>query len=208
MKYVSIDIETTGLSKTCQVIQIGAVIEDTLAIKNLHNLPSFNCVVQHDQYICEPRATVMNVNTFEKLAELAEADRDQKAHIRKKYNIIPAGLVAKSFSLWLQANGFKPDPLITINVAGKNFAGFDKPFLETLPEWKSLIQIRSRIIDPAVLFVKWKEDETLPNLQKCMERASIKTQVTHDALQDALDVVEVIRRQTCDYIVTNEIRYV
>lgn len=208
MKFVSIDIETTGLGKNCQVIQIGAVIEDTLNIKELHNLPKFNCIVQHDQYNCEPRANVMNVYTFEKLAELIEAKRDDKAHIRKKYNIIPVGLVAKSFALWLQSNGFKADPNILITVAGKNFGVFDKPHLEALPDWKSNIQVRSRIIDPSILCVKWKEDEALPSLQKCMERSSLTGQVTHDACQDALDVISVLRRQTCDYSIYTNLTYV
>jgi hypothetical protein len=45
----------------------------------------------------------------------------------------------------------------------------------------------------------WKNDESLPNLQKCMDRCKIKGEVTHDALQDAIDVVQVLRVVTGNY---------
>jgi hypothetical protein len=58
-------------------------------------------------------------------------------------------------------NATKP---ITINVAGKNFATFDKLFLQELPWWQKLIKIRQRVLDPAILMVDWKNDTSLPNL--------------------------------------------
>ena len=43
MKYISIDIETTGLDRDlCQVLSIGAVIEDTNNIKPLEFEPTVN----------------------------------------------------------------------------------------------------------------------------------------------------------------------
>jgi hypothetical protein len=80
-----------------------------------------------------------------------------------------------------------------INVAGKNFATFDKVFLEKLPRWKQCIEIRNRILDPAILFVDWNEDKALPGLNLCKSRANILGDVTHNALEDAIDVVEVLR---------------
>jgi hypothetical protein len=84
---------------------------------------------------------------------------------------------------------------VTINVAGKNFASFDKHFIERLPRWKQLIRIRQRIIDPAVIFTDWKNDNALPSLDKSKERAKIQGEVTHDALEDAWDVIELLRTQ-------------
>jgi hypothetical protein len=84
---------------------------------------------------------------------------------------------------------------VTINVAGKNFASFDKHFIERLPRWKQLIRIRQRIIDPAVIFTDWKNDDALPSLDKCKERAKVQREVTHDALEDAWDVIELLRTQ-------------
>jgi hypothetical protein len=83
---------------------------------------------------------------------------------------------------------------ITINVAGKNFGTFDKLFLQELPWWQKLIRTRSRILDPAILFCDWNNDESLPSLTKCKERASIEGIVTHNALEDAWDVIELLRK--------------
>ena len=82
---------------------------------------------------------------------------------------------------------------VTITCAGKNFSTFDKLFLERLPRWKQAIRIKQRVLDPAILFVDWKQDTEVPNLNKCKERAGIKGLVTHNALEDAWDVIEVLR---------------
>jgi hypothetical protein len=196
MKYVSIDIETTGLDpETCQIIQIGAVIEDTLAQKQIDELPRFQCLVEHSQLSGSPFALRMNSGILEKLGELERADRNDRSEIRKRHNILPPPLVAKSFKMWLAANGFEStdDSPISITAAGKNFATFDKLFLQKLPGWSSSISIKQRVIDPAILFMDWQKDSSLPNLKQCMERAGIDGEVTHDALQDAIDVVRVIR---------------
>ena len=131
MKYVSIDIETTGLDpETCQIIQIGAVIEDTLIEKPVDELPRFQCLVEHSQISGSPFALRMNAEILAKLGELERADRNDRSEIRKRHNILPPSLVAKSFKMWLAANGFEStdDSPISITAAGKNFATFDKLF--------------------------------------------------------------------------------
>ena len=154
MKYVSIDIETTGLDpETCQTIQIGAVIEDTNNLLPIEDLPRFKCLVEHPQYTGSPFALVMNRDILEQLGELERANKEERAEIRKQYNILPEGLVAKSLGLWLLANGLG-DPesktgQIRITVAGKNFATFDKLFLQKLSGWSTSIQIRQRKIGRA-----------------------------------------------------------
>jgi hypothetical protein len=105
--------------------------------------------------------------------------------------------------MWLEANGIngEADSPVSINVAGKNFASFDKQFLQKLPNWNSVINVRSRIIDPAILCVDWENDSSLPNLETCMQRSHVEGTVTHDALQDAVDVVRTIRGITRNYSV-------
>jgi hypothetical protein len=83
---------------------------------------------------------------------------------------------------------------ITLNVAGKNFGTFDKLFLQELPWWQKLIRTRQRVLDPAILMVDWKNDKSLPNLTTCKERAGVDGIVTHNALEDAWDVIEVMRK--------------
>jgi hypothetical protein len=83
---------------------------------------------------------------------------------------------------------------ITLNVAGKNFGTFDKLFLQELPWWQKLIRTRQRVLDPAILMVDWTNDKSLPNLTQCKERANVDGIVTHNALEDAWDVIEVLRK--------------
>lgn len=83
---------------------------------------------------------------------------------------------------------------ITINVAGKNFGVFDKLFLQELPWWTKLIKVRQRILDPAILMVNWNSDKSLPPLSVCKERAGLNNYVTHNALEDAWDVIEILRK--------------
>jgi hypothetical protein len=85
-------------------------------------------------------------------------------------------------------------PRFTINAAGKNFSSFDLQFLKTLPGWQKCIQIRQRTIDPAVLYTDWFNDKSLPSLPLCKKRSGLKEEVSHDALEDAWDVVQVLRK--------------
>jgi DNA polymerase III alpha subunit (gram-positive type) len=203
MIYVSIDIETTGLDpETCQILQIGAVIEDTVKLKSTEELPKFQCLVENSHVSGSTFALNMNREILAKLGELERADRDDRSEIRKKYNIIPTNLVAKSFAMWLAANGVQApekSDMVSITVAGKNFGVFDKLFLEKLPGWTSLIRFKQRMIDPAILCMDWTTDSGPPNLQTCMHRAQVEGSVTHDALQDAIDVVKVVRGITRNY---------
>lgn len=207
MKYVSIDIETTGLDpEKCQILQIGAVIEDTNQVRQLEELATFNCVVEHPEYVGQPTALSMNSHLLKILGEMERfSDKEERINYRKVNNILPVGTVAQSFNMWLVANGFTAtdNGAVVINAAGKNFATFDKLFLQKLPNWSAKIQMRQRVIDPAIMFVDWLQDGSLPNLQTCIQRASLEGEVTHDALQDAFDVIRVIRAKTKDYSINN-----
>ena len=202
MKYVSIDIETTGLDpETCQILQIGAVIEDTNDVKPLDQLPKFMCILEHEKYSGQPTALSMNSWIFTALAGMEGLSKDDRIDYRKKNDIIPASLAPKAFQMWLLQNGFGLEKMgaVKINAAGKNFATFDKIFLQKLPGWGSAVQIRQRVIDPAILCTNWLGDDSLPNLTACLKRLDLDGEVTHDACQDALDVVRVIRAATNNY---------
>lgn len=205
MKYVSVDIESTGLDpETCQILQVGAVIEDTLNVRSLDDLPKFSCIVEHGLYTGQPFALNMNNWIIQILASLETANKEERMAIRKKNHIMGEGLVAKSFHIWLKENGIEPNKdsptgQLAINVAGKNFASFDKKFLEKLPSWSNYIQFAQRLADPAILFADWKHDTRLPNLNECMKRGMVPGEVVHDAVKDALDVIRVIRSVTDNY---------
>ena len=66
-------------------------------------------------------------------------------------------------------------------------------FLNNNENFGKYVRIRQRIIDPGILYTKWHEDETLPNLDTCLERCNIDSTVSHNAVEDALDVISVLR---------------
>lgn len=205
MKIVSIDIETTGLNLDyCQILEIGAVIVDTdLVIRQLESAPKFKCIVDNGKEIKgEPYAINMHSRIFKILADLEDYKgegkdiKEARTAYRNEFNILTPGQVADAFYKWLIANNMN-DPndgdKIYINVCGKNFSSFDLQFIKKhIPNWESKIRIRSRVIDPAVLFYNYAVDDQLPGLQECMKRAGIEGSVTHDALQDAIDTAKVV----------------
>ena len=66
MRYVSIDIETTGLNpETCQIIEFGAVIDNDTN----DEFPTFHRYIKHHSYQGEPRALSMHARIFRALAD-------------------------------------------------------------------------------------------------------------------------------------------
>ena len=201
MIYVSIDCEMTGLDpETCQLLEIGAIIEDTNNIKQIDEIPKFSCIVEHEHLMGQPMGLHMNSRIIEILAKMEDLNKVERSEYRKLHKIIPASMVASSFQIWLAANGIKTDTnRVVITVAGKNFAGADKKFLDKVPNWSKHIQIRQRIIDVGGMYTDWKNDEILPNLNKCLERGGLIGEVDHVAVHDAWDVIRAVRRATHDY---------
>jgi hypothetical protein len=174
--------------------------------------------VLHNEIVGSPRALTMNKELISMISEYLEGDDETKQNFNthSDYSFHKEDDVVKEFYWWLEKNGYfqgnnsggyvhledgymrpiinsgiKP---ITLNVAGKNFGTFDKLFLQQLPWWQKLIRTRQRVLDPAILMVDWKNDTSLPNLTQCKERAGVKGIVTHNALEDAWDVIEVLRK--------------
>jgi DNA polymerase III epsilon subunit-like protein len=222
MKYISLDIETTGLDpETCQILSIGAVIEDTLNQLPFEDLPTFHGVIKRENVSGSLFALNMNRDLIETIVQYSGArDQDEKNDIVNmsgmqfyhEDEIVEAlyqfcfrnGLVDLDPNFLIKqmkvVNGISY-PILTsnmnktyLNCAGKNFAGFDKKFLEKLPRWKQVFSIRSRVLDPGILFVDWINDESVPSLDECKKRAGIDGVVTHNAVEDAMDVVMLLRQ--------------
>jgi hypothetical protein len=216
MIYVSIDIETSGLDhEKHKVLSIGAIIEDTENKLPYEECPKFNAIVLQNEITGSPRAITMNGGIIQMIGEYLEGTDETKHLIQthSDYSFYHEDEVIKEFYMFLWCNGFslldsqsthvngKLTPIIdgrtksiTLNVAGKNFGTFDKLFLQELPWWQKLIRTRQRVLDPAILMVDWKSDKSLPNLTQCKERAGVSGIVTHNALEDAWDVIEVLRK--------------
>ena len=192
MKYVSIDIETTGLDPTkCQVLEIGAIIDDFET--PVEALPRFRALIKHKEIHGEPYAMFMHAKSglLESIARipalrvagLCNLGLTPETCMFNPTDVVPA------FLQFLQHNGINE----ALEPAGKNFFGFDKPFLElNVPNWKSDVKIRHRAIDAGNLF--WKPGkEYLPDSKTVKERTGSDRPVAHTALDDALDVVIAVR---------------
>lgn len=221
MLYVSIDIETSGLDpQKNKVLSIGAIIEDTTKKLPYEELPKFNAIVLQREIVGSPRAILMNQNIIQLMSDYLEGDGDVKLLLKENsgYEFYEEDEVIKHLFDFLFLNGFEYDMMgdlskagrvvngrflpmfggqvkpIAINVAGKNFGTFDKLFLEQLPWWKKLIIPKQRILDPSVLYCDWKNDKSIPSLSQCKERAGFNSVVTHNALEDAWDIIELFRK--------------
>lgn len=225
MKFISIDTETTGLNPgTCQLLSIGAIVEDTEKKLPFDEIPKFHCAILRDERDIlqgELYALNMNKDLIEKITYYATAeDQDEKNDLVQMtgmvflkeedvakafyHFLIDAGAITPEFdpSKNVEIINGKTYPMLTtkmkpfhLNVAGKNFHAGDQTYIERLPRWKQIFRIRTRQIDPSVFFIDWKNDESVPGLAKCKERAKVDGIVTHDALEDAWDVVQLLRTQ-------------
>ena len=222
MKYISIDVETTGLDpENCQILSIGAVIEDTHLPIPFEDLPKFHAVIKRENVSGSIFALNMNRDLIQAMKDHSEArTEDEKKLVEESFGarfyhedeVVEAlyqfcyrnGLVDLDPN-WLTRQvkviGGIAYPILGsnmvktyLNCAGKNFAGFDKKFLEKLPRWKQVFSIRSRVLDPGILFVDWINDESVPSLDECKKRAGIDGVVTHNAVEDAMDVVMLLRQ--------------
>jgi oligoribonuclease (3'-5' exoribonuclease) len=188
---VSCDIETTGLDPSwCQILEIGAVIDNLEDQLPIEKLPKFHCYVVHDKIIGEPYALSMHAEVLKRIAK-----RDPG------YFYYDISEVAEIFYQWLSKHypGCEVGSIINrsqeigkVNFAGKNFASFDLQFLEKVPHWDAWVKYHRRVLDPTIWHLK-KGDISMPDTKECLMRAGIKREISHTALQDSMDVVELLR---------------
>lgn len=204
MKYVSVDIETTGLDpQQCVPLELAAVLGDT---KHLPELATLRLLI-----VPEDESPLLDANQWCKdnlaglFAELRQVIPDH--HTKMVIDPVRGGhanfwgecrasQVDEALTVWLSRNGFsrdEKDDKYHVNVAGKNVASFDLPFLKhNCPGWGSSVRFRHRVVDPTPFFAR-EGDEVLPDLGTCLERAGLASYVSHGALDDALQVHQLIQ---------------
>jgi hypothetical protein len=187
MRYVSLDLETSGGDpQRHQVLELGAVVEDSKRPRPLAELPTFRRAVRHPEYVGTAGALALNARLLEELAH-APADPSRICG--------PEELVSQ-LQQWLLAQGFRADERgrVSVTLAGKNIASFDLPFLRRLPGWGTLVRAEPATLDPAAFYLNWRKDSRLPTMAICKARAKFADHtVAHQAIADALDVISLLR---------------
>lgn len=190
MRFLSIDLETTGLDpERDQILQIGVVIGDFVT-PGVQALPSWECLIAHERIYGNPFAIAMNAGLIGKIARREQHPNDLF------FPFLEAAY--ESLAGWLIGHGFEPgsDGRIQFVAAGKNVAGFDLPFLNSDENdgatWRSLFKPKHRVFDVGPLYFQ-HGDSAPPDLRTCLARAGIDKEVDHTAVADALDVIRLLR---------------
>lgn len=180
MKWLSIDIETTGLNPLKdQILQFAAVIEDSLIPRPVDSLPYFQCYLGHRRIEGDPFAIAMN---YKIIKQIANGNPTLVIHPQEFFH---------KFMDWL--NGFELGSE-RITMGGKNVASFDRQFLKYLPSWNDKL-FGHRTIDPTMCYWLPESDLKLPDMKTCAQRAGIEVDhdQLHDALYDARLVIQLVR---------------
>ena len=215
MKYISLDIETTGLDpKKNQIVEVGAVLDEIGGTTPIEELPKFRAVLLHDEMVMGDYCAYLHRLLWKEMEIVRYKYSKILNEKHFKVEVLEGGtgfdtyycLPAKFeyvFHRWLNdmldleieyyLDTGRPfhDDIIKINVAGKNPGTFDIPFLEALPGWQGFVKFRRRVLDPASHCIL-PDDEHIPDLQECLKRCGFGT-VKHTAVDDAIDIVRVIR---------------
>lgn len=187
MKYLSLDLETTCLQPAPEhILQVSMVVEDT-ELKGIpvKELPHFTCFVKHDRIVGEAYALGMNGWILDIIS-----GRNKTPQEYPIYSAAPIDVFANPY--WVdEAMAFMDQHFGTtkITVAGKNVAGFDIPFLPQAIRSR----FRHKVLDPGTLFVEWDSDNQAPNFEECKKRADQAGPIAHDAREDAMDVIKLLR---------------
>ncbi len=185
MSYVSIDIETLGFDEnTCSLLEVGMVIEDLT--KPVSELPRFQCYNIQDLYAGQIDAFAMHSEAFQNIKNRTPG-----------FNYVDNEEVALSMFTFLEKSGYferSSDGRIKVVLGGKNVANFDLKFLRKLPRFEKCFKVNHRMIDAGSAYYNPLQMKEIPSLDQCLEIAGIEKKVSHTAVDDALDVIRVMRK--------------
>lgn len=199
MKYVSIDLETTGLDpEKHNIIEFGAVIDDLDDPKPINQLPKFHAYILPPCNGKEYTGTCYALSMHSKIFLKIDAYLSKKANPNNDNFYMPE-LLGDHLLQFLMLNGID---CRKVNAAGKNFAGFDLPFLKYQTNVLDSVRFKHRVIDPAILYFNHAEDKDgLPNTETCIQRMNKQFNlhetetVSHTAIDDAITVIKLIRKK-------------
>ena len=187
MIYASCDLETTGLDRVNHdIVEFGCVLDDLSKPEvPINELPVFHRYNILETYTGSPYALSMHPTIFRRIATKEEG-----------YQYCYNGKLGKEFYDFLKKNkagSVDEHGKVHMTFAGKNFASFDLPFIQNHTDIENhKIKIKHRCIDPGSLFLT-SEDDECPGTEECLRRAALPTEVDHTAVEDAKDVIRLIR---------------
>lgn len=192
MRYISIDIETTGLdhNRGTQILEIAMIIEDTKNEMPRSECPTFHRFIDHTTISGNAKALAMNAYVLGKIADLQASPTAE---------LVRPSKLLEQMNQFLTENGI--DSKNPITTAGANFLGFDKKFIEKhiklfnddLEATIFFNKFERRSIDPSQFCVDFGTMDHLPTLSQCKVIAGVPGEQKHTALDDAWDVIEVLR---------------
>lgn len=215
MKFLALDIESTGLDlDNDQILELGLIAVDTKlppsTWKTLH------LMVNHPRISGNVYALSLHNRIFNFIKNW-KPKKNSNLPVGYKEYYLPENecIVIKPEELYIYFEMFVSSNFdlstkgkyYSITCAGKNAANFDIPFLKKHfnkfcgtnyselnddPNNRESVNFRKRVIDPAVLFTNFIDDDMVADLGLCKERAGLDNFVSHNALEDAWDVVFLI----------------
>lgn len=187
MRFVSIDLETTGPNPWVhEILEFAAIIYDTHRPVPREEAPQFRVLVQPT--FAHANATALRMNQL--LVKELSAPTFSTV-------VLAPEVLPNRFAEFLLQHGFVRHERGTIRVqaAGKNFDKFDRIFLERQPNFRQYINLYRAALDPGLLYWNPASDKQwIPNMVACKKRAGFAdTAVAHRALDDAWDVVQLVQ---------------
>jgi len=191
IQYVALDIETSDLvPHPNNVLTLSLVVDPDDAIPT-NELPCLNLLFLHKPSTTSDFALSMNRDIFMARALVSGSDPWYAASmfdieiaqdILADYKVVSgwdeAIPMVKSF---ISQHGVK-------TLAGKNVASFDLQFMP--PVIKKLFS--SRVLDTGNMYVRY-DDTRIPDQGECLRRARLNHLITHDAYEDNIQTVLLIR---------------
>ena len=187
MRFVSIDLETTGPDPWVhEILEFAAIIYDTHRPVSRSEAPQFRVLVQPT--FAYANATALRMNRL--LVEELQAPTFDTV-------VLSPDALPDRFAEFLQRHGFVRHERgkIRVQAAGKNFDKFDRVFLERQLRFRQQISLYRAALDPGLLYWNPASDKQwIPNMVACKKRAGFAdTAVAHRALDDAWDVVQLVQ---------------
>lgn len=192
--YFSIDLETTGLPhEGCSILQLAVIFNDGKG-GNVYEMPYLNVIIDNGGDIEK-----MNWNDYARklnqwIVDEIQDRRDESVTCYPVVNLEEAQKLFKNFvEMNVQEHNIEREheglePIRRFSVAGKNAAGFDIPLLNT---WNfHMKNFMHRVVDPGPMFFHvFGFIPSLDDIKKKYPKRFDRSVVSHDAYEDAIDVI-------------------